>query len=203
MNQLQLIQQLQGTAQWINKKGWCPATGGNFSARLDSEHFLITASGKDKGQLEETDFLLAALNGEIIKTNVSASAEMPVHSYLYQKYPETGAVLHTHSVNATVFSRIATKEIWQITGYEMLKSIEGFSTHNETLSLPILDNSQDMSALVKSLTELQRHQALPNGFLVRGHGLYTWGKDLFTARRHLEGLEFLISCELAHIQLQR
>lgn len=202
MNKTELVTQLQGSAHWINQKGWCPATGGNFSARLDDEHFLITASGCDKGLLKETDFLLVNLQGEIISSQEAPSAEMPVHSFLYKTLPSTGAVLHTHSINATVFSRAAQGEVWPISGYEMQKSISGYNTHTDTLNLPILDNSQDMHELVSTLSHYMKNQPLPYGFLVRGHGLYAWGKDLASARRHLEGLEFLISCELTRLQLK-
>ena len=33
-----------------------------------------------------------------------------------------------------------------------------------------------------------------HGFLLSGHGLYTWGRDLAEARRHIEIFEFLFEC---------
>ena len=34
------------------------------------------------------------------------------------------------------------------------------------------------------------------GYLIDGHGLYAWGRDMAEARRHLEAFEFLLGCEL-------
>ncbi|MBL4606767.1 MAG: methylthioribulose 1-phosphate dehydratase [Pseudomonadales bacterium] len=202
MKKTELITQLQGVSQWINQKGWCPATGGNFSARMDEQHFLITASGCDKGQLKKTGFLLSNLQGEILGSQRLPSAEMPVHAFLYETLPEASAILHTHSITATVFSRAAQGKAWPISGYEMQKSISGYNNHTDMLLLPILNNSQDMTELVAALSETMQNHTVPFGFLVRGHGLYAWGEDLATARRHLEGLEFLIACELSQLQLQ-
>lgn len=199
MNKNQLITQLRGTAQWLYQKGWCPATGGNFSARLSDSTFLITASGRDKGQLQETDFLVCNLQSQVLGSDQKPSAETPVHCYLYAKH-NAGAVLHTHSVNATVFSQLIKKNAWPICGYEMQKSIQGFHSHEQTLLLPNFANNQDIDALVSVIDLYQQNQPLPFGFLVEGHGIYAWGDDLFSARRHLEGLEFLIACELQRLQ---
>ncbi len=201
MNKTHIITQLRGTAHWINQKGWCPATGGNFSARLDENKFLITASGRDKGQLQETDFLVATHQGQILGSELKPSAELPVHCFLYA-HLNAGAVLHTHSVNATVFSRLIKKTVWPISGYEMQKAISGFHSHNDTLQLANFPNKQNMDELVSAISNYQQQHALPFGFLVQGHGIYAWGDDLFAARRHLEGLEFLIECELKQLQFK-
>ena len=39
-------------------------------------------------------------------------------------------------------------------------------------------------------------------YLIDGHGIYTWGRDMPEARRHLEALEFLLGCELDLRRLQ-
>ena len=104
-----------------------------------------------------------------------------------------GAVLHTHSVWSTVLSgTYGSRGGLAIEGYEMLKGLEGVKTHQHREWLPILENSQDMVALARAVEEaLTRHPAA-HGFLLRGHGLYTWGQDFATAKRHVEILEFLL-----------
>ena len=37
-------------------------------------------------------------------------------------------------------------------------------------------------------------EPLQHGYLIRKHGLYTWGRDLDEARRHVEIFEFLLEC---------
>ena len=77
----------------------------------------------------------------------------------------------------------------------MEKAFAGIRSHEASLSVPVFDNTQDMAALAKSLTGyLGNNASQAPGFLIRGHGLYAWGKDVTEAQRHLEALEFLLSC---------
>ena len=79
-----------------------------------------------------------------------------------------------------------------IEGYEMLKGLEGVKTHRHREWLPIIENSQDILALADVVADnLQQHPAA-HGFLLRRHGLYTWGNDVAQAKRHVEILEFLL-----------
>jgi methylthioribulose-1-phosphate dehydratase len=117
---------LLAACHWIGEKGWCPATGGNMSLRLDDRHCLVSESGKDKGSLSESDFLLVetATNGHV-PSGRTPSAETGLHTLIYRLYPQIGAVLHTHSVNATVLSRVESSERLVLQGYEMQKSLAG------------------------------------------------------------------------------
>ncbi|UMB75950.1 methylthioribulose 1-phosphate dehydratase [Dickeya fangzhongdai] len=187
---------LVAACHWIGEKGWCPATGGNMSVRFDERQCLITESGKDKGSLREDDFLLVDIATNHVPSGRTPSAETGLHTLLYRLFPATGAVLHTHSVNATVLSRVEKSDALVLQGYEMQKSLSGQRTHLDQVAIPIFDNDQDIPALAERVAA--RHEAAPlrYGFLVRGHGLYCWGNDVKEARRHLEGLEFLFQCEL-------
>ncbi|HLT91535.1 MAG TPA: methylthioribulose 1-phosphate dehydratase [Woeseiaceae bacterium] len=185
---------LAAVGRVFGERQWCLATGGNFSLRLDGGHCLITRSGTDKTRLTPDDLMVCDFAGVPVTPGARPSAETPVHTALYALDDCIGAVLHTHSVTSTVVSRAAPGDI-VFEGYEMQKAIDGFTSHEEKLVLPVLDNSQDMRTL--AATVRQRH-ALGHlraaGFLVRGHGLYAWGANLDTARRHVEGLEFLLEC---------
>jgi methylthioribulose-1-phosphate dehydratase len=110
-----------------------------------------------------------------------------------------GAVLHTHSVWSTLLSRAdLARGSLRIEGYEMLKGLEGIGTHDTSVEVPIFANSQDMIELSGRIRERftkadwsdPRRPPL-HGFLLSGHGLYTWGRDLAEARRHIEIHEFL------------
>lgn len=189
------------TVRSIAAQGLCPATGGNFSRRLDAERLLITASGADKSALTPADLLTLSLDGTPLETG-RPSAETGVHLALYRRDPGIGAVLHGHSVANTLLSRIGNPNTLVFEGYEMQKAITGNTTHDAQISLPVLDNSQDMDALAAALAARWDEAAPAHGFLVRGHGIYAWGTDLASARRHLEGWEFLLACELARRQLE-
>lgn len=187
---------LLAACHWIGQKGWSPATGGNMSVREGDAHCLITESGKDKGSLTADDFLLVELESGLAPSGRRPSAETGLHTMLYSRYPETGAVLHTHSVNSTVLSRVERSGALVLEGYEMQKSLSGQTSHLDQVVIPIFDNSQDIPALAQKIIASAEHAPLLYGFLLRGHGLTCWGRDVAEARRHLEGLEFLFQCEL-------
>ena len=104
-----------------------------------------------------------------------------------------GAVLHTHSIWNTILSDLyAADGGVKIEGYEMLKGLQGVRTHEHAEWLPIVENSQDMPALAETIgATLNEHKAA-HGFLLRRHGLYSWGENLAQAKRHIEILEFLL-----------
>ena len=193
--------------QWIDAQGWCPATGGNFSARLTTRTdeqqtgscCVVTASGFHKGRLQEEHFLEVDLQGQPLCSGlqVRPSAETLVHVALYRLDPEIGAVLHAHSIPNTVLSLIERSERLTIQGFEMQKSLRGQMTHTDPLFLEVFENTQDMSELAQWVTERwSARGGLSWGLLVRGHGVYIWGRDVDEARRHLDGTEFLLSCLL-------
>ena len=185
---------LAAVCRLFGGRGWCLATGGNFSLRIDGAHCLITRSGTDKSALTADDLLVCGFDGTPADPAATPSAEMAIHACLYTLDEGIGAVLHTHSVTSTVASRAATDDI-VLEGFEMQKAIDGVRSHTERLVVPVLENSQDMPALAAAVRErFGAGRMRARGFLVRGHGLYAWGADLAAAQRHVEGLEFLVSC---------
>jgi methylthioribulose-1-phosphate dehydratase len=178
----------------FGERQWCLATGGNFSLRIDRTHCLITRSGTDKSQLTVDGLMVCDLDGAPADAGLRPSAETAVHTCLYKLDERIRSVLHTHSVTSTVLSRAENADL-VIHGFEMQKAIDGVKSHDERLIVPILDNTQDIAQLAETVRErfaLGHMQAC--GFLVRGHGLYAWGESLAAAKRHVEGLEFLLSC---------
>jgi methylthioribulose-1-phosphate dehydratase len=196
------VNELIAIANWIGNKGWCPATGGNFSARLDENLSLVTASGVDKANLQQDDFLVVRHTGEIHSGSKKPSAETLLHTALYSLSEDIGAVLHTHTIAATVLSNRSSQQYLDIQGYEMQKALNEIDSHETTVFLPILNNNQDIPQLAVELKERWHTETFHYGFLVKGHGLYAWGENLKQAQRHLEGLEFLLSCELNRMLLE-
>lgn len=174
--------------------GWTPATSSNFSARLDERHAAITVSGRDKGRLTEADIMVVDFDGLAVGSTHRPSAETLLHTQLYRRFPEVGCILHTHSHNQTVASRLFPRSV-RLKGYELLKAFRGNETHEAAIELPVLANSQDMPTLAAKVEALLDRGPLW-GYLIRGHGLYAWGRDMAEARRHLDAFEFLLGCEL-------
>jgi len=176
--------------------GWTPATSSNFSQRLDGHHAAITISGRDKGRLGEDDIMVVDFDGNAVGSNHRPSAETLLHTQLYRRLPDVGCVLHTHSRTQTVASRLfAGAGGVRIEGYELLKAFNGNTTHEAELIVPVLPNSQDMPTLAAQVDVLLDGGPMW-GYLIDGHGLYAWGRDMAEARRHLEAFDFLLGCEL-------
>jgi len=175
-------------------RGWLMGTSGNFSARVsrDPLRLAITASGLDKGRLTAEQIVVVDGNAESLKGMSRASAESALHVAIVQA-TGAGAVLHTHSVWSTLLSDIhgESSGFW-MQGYEMLKGLQGVTTHEHREWVPIVENSQDCGALAGSFAEILRERPGTHAILLRRHGLYTWGADLDQARRHVEIMEFLL-----------
>jgi methylthioribulose-1-phosphate dehydratase len=204
----QLRVDLSQTITEIHAKGWASGTGGNFSvvAQHNPLRLLMAPSGVDKGNVQPTNLIAVDQSGKVVNGTGKASAETLLHLEIV-KSAGAGSVLHTHSVFNTVLSEYYGSNCGEsaiaLSNYEMLKGLEGITTHDTTVHLLILPNDQDLKALSQAFRELWQGKsdlgsdlgsdvAIAPGILIAGHGLYTWGKDLFTARRHLEILEFLM-----------
>jgi methylthioribulose-1-phosphate dehydratase len=194
---------LVDACRWIGAKGWAPATGGNMSVRQDANLCWLSESGKDKGSLTDDDFLQVDITTHQVPSGRKPSAETGLHTLIYRLFPEAGAVLHVHTVNATVLSRVEKSAELVLHGYEMQKSLRGQSSHLDEVAIPVFDNDQDIDALARRIEHYASERPLSYGFLLRGHGLTCWGRDVAEARRHLEGLEFLFECELRLRQLEK
>ncbi len=178
----------------FHARGWALGTSGNFSAVTAREplQMALTVSGVDKGKLTSEQILLIDENQNVIEGTGRPSAEARLHLTV-ARLKGAGAVLHTHSVWSNILS-----EAWGdrggliIEGFEMLKGLEGVQTHQHREWLPILENSQDYDALARNVERVLGDHPGSHGFLLRRHGLYTWGRDLTEAKRHVEILEFLM-----------
>jgi methylthioribulose-1-phosphate dehydratase len=190
------VRRLQQIGAEFHSRGWSLGTSSNYSTVVsrDPLQLLLTASGKDKGRLEDDDFVLVDEHGRGVEPDAPRpSAETLLHCVL-AKQPGVGAVLHTHSVWGTVLSdAFHPRGRLPIAGYEMLKGLAGVSTHEYRAEIEIFENTQDIPSLAAIVERRLDDPAQPlrHGFLIRRHGLYTWGRDLEEARRHVEVLEFL------------
>lgn len=190
------IDELRECGRLFHWRGWSVGTSSNYSVVLgkDPIELIVTASGADKGRLSRTDFVRVSGDGSpAVSGQPKSSAETMLHVIL-AGLPDIGAILHTHSTWGTLLSdhHFATRG-FRIAGYEMLKGLDGITTHQTSIWVPIFDNTQDIPALADRVQQEldDPDSAMSHGFLIRNHGLYTWGKDVFAARRHVEVFEFL------------
>lgn len=197
-------QSIVEAGRFLYGRGWSPATSSNYSARIDSDHVAITVSGRHKGQLAAGDVMVVDLAGNPVQSQSKPSAETRLHTVIYEIFPDVGAVLHTHSVKATVLSRLLPEgKPWVVEGYELQKAFPGVSTHESELSFPVYNNTQNIDALAQTTKAWFRQHPEQPGYLIRGHGLYTWGHTMADCLRHVEAFEFLMECELEMMRVGR
>ena len=184
-------------ARELSALGWTPATSSNFSMRVDADHAAITISGRHKGRLGRNDIMLIDLDGNAVGTDARPSAETALHTQVYRRWPEMNVVLHTHSRTQSVASRLfAGDGVIRLQGWELQKAITGYHTHESVLEIPVFPNTQHMPELVARVDAWLDAGKPLCAYLIDGHGIYTWGRDMAETQRHLEALEFLLGCEL-------
>ncbi len=191
-------QHIIDAARLFYDRGWLLGTAGNLSVRLSASplKFVITASGVDKGLLSHEDFVVVDAQGQLTEASShKASAETLLHAAIYQAYPHAGAVYHVHSVAGTTLSQTMPAEARSLRfeGLEMIKGL-GFNTHETSIDLPVVDNHQDMAYLGQCFPEVANPEV--PGLMLKGHGIYTWGRTPFEAKRHIEIWEFLFQVSL-------
>ena len=190
----ELAAQLSEIGRSFYARGWALGTSGNFSSvvSLNPLRLAITSSAVDKGLLTSDQILQIDADGKVVEGFGNPSAETLLH-LMVVRARTAGAVLHTHSVWSNILSEVCARDGGvNIESFEMLKGLEGVQTHEHREWLPIIENSQDMVALARSVEKTMNEHPGCHGFLLRRHGLYTWGRDLPEAKRHVEILEFLL-----------
>ena len=204
----ELAEPLAACVRRLNSRGWCEGTSGNYSVVVerDPSVLLLTSTSINKRDTRVADLMLVdgnarGLSPERVRTlwpeagahtpELRPSSEALLHTTLVE-CAGAGSVLHTHSVWGTLLGdTFQSHGALEITGYEMIKGIAGRTTHEETLVVPVAPNSQDMQPLAEALRAEVKRDPTCRGFLIAGHGLYTWGRDLAEAERHVEIFEFL------------
>jgi methylthioribulose-1-phosphate dehydratase len=179
----------------FDSRGWVLGTSGNFSLVLSQQplRLAMTPSGAFKGELTAAGIVEVDEAGTPVGgAPARPSAEAGLHLEI-ARLRGAGAVLHTHSVWSTVLSdRHASSKGLAIEGYEMLKGLAGVSTHAHYEWVPILENDQDMERLAAAVGDTLNQHPAAHAFLLRRHGMYTWGDTLAEAIRHVEIMEFLL-----------
>ena len=187
-------QVLATAARLFYDRGWMMGTAGNLSLRLEDGSFWITASGKQKGQLRQEDFLRIAPGGEVLERGRSEdrpSAETSLHDAIYHLFPEAGVCFHVHSIPGNVAARLTAGATLRLPPLEMIKGL-GVWDEEPEIDLAVFRNHAHVPTIAAEV--IARFQAVPPrvpGFLIRDHGLTTWGRDAGAALNHVELFEYI------------
>lgn len=190
--------QLCAVGRWISQKNWLPASGGNLSIRASS-HSCFISNSQESTEFSPQDLSQVSWQDGDLHCPALAAADTALHVAFYQLFPQCKAVLHSHSVSSTVFSRVIRADGYPISGYAAQCAVAGGDDPTQALQLVILTPQQQVPQLAAALR--QRAAELQTAVLVRGHGLYVWGDSVEQAKRHLESWEFLLACELERLKV--
>src|SRR5262249_40663772 len=183
--------QLVWVGRRFDQRGWVLGTSGNFSIVIDRDplRLAITPSATFKGELTADRILEMDERAEPIGAGgARPSTEARLHVEIVRARG-AGAGLHTHSVSGQLGSGgYGDNGGIAFAGFEMLKGLEGVRTHEHREWLPIIENDQDIPRLATVVRRVLDDHPAAHGFLIRRHGLYTWGADLPQAVRHVETL---------------
>jgi L-fuculose-phosphate aldolase len=87
----------------LTRLGLTYGTSGNVSVRCDARRFFVSPSGMDYGVLRADDVPLMDLDGRWFGLR-RPSSEWRFHRDIYQSRHDVGAIVHTHSPQATALA---------------------------------------------------------------------------------------------------
>jgi len=199
LNDLPARTALVEVARDFHRRGWMSGTAGNLSVRADDSNFWITASGRPKGRLDESDFLLVRIqDGEVIECAAPGnkpSAETAIHRAIYARFPDARACLHGHSVDACLVSGRAKRgaKALRLPAIEMLKGFDIWQ-QNPKVDLPLFENTLDVAKIAVEIGKrLQKSPPALSALMIRNHGATVWGRSLQEAYNRFECLEFVLA----------
>ena len=161
----------------IYQNGFVAAFDGNISARTESNTFLITPSGKCKGEIQPDDILEIDINGTLLGGKGKISTENNIHLLAYSKRNEVNAVVHCHPPYATSFALLG----------------EGLMDHYLPEVVLTLGKVPLCKFAIPSTDEVPESMIPYINFawamLLENHGAVTFGKNLYDAYFKMEKLE--------------
>lgn len=156
------------------------ANDGNLSVRLSENEILCTPTGVSKGFMKPEQLCKVDLTGKVLEMaeGFGPSSEVKMHLRVYQKRPDTSAVVHAHPIFATGFAVMGRALDIPI----MPEVIVNFG------KVPLAPYGTPSTAEIPDAIEpyLTEYEAI----LLESHGALTWAKDLQAAYMKMESVEF-------------
>jgi L-ribulose-5-phosphate 4-epimerase len=173
----------------IVRRGLVLYTFGNASGILREEGLVvIKPSGVPYEKMKPEHFVLTDLSGKVLEGNLRPSSDLPTHIVLYNKFPDIGGVVHTHSEYATAWAQ-ARREI-PCFGTTHADYFHGPVPVTEPMASDEIAGEYEWNtgtAIVRAFRD-RDPSAIP-GVLVANHGPFVWGPDAKTAAHNAVVLE--------------
>jgi L-ribulose-5-phosphate 4-epimerase len=185
----------------LPQKNLVDLTFGNVSViDRDLRAFAIKPSGVDYRDLRPEEMVVLDLDGNVLDGKLKPSSDTPTHRCLYRAFPEIGAIVHTHSRNATSFAQAGIP-------IPCLGTTHGDYFYGEIPVTRIMTEREVQgdyewetgSVIVERFAELD--PAKMSAVLVKGHGSFVWGSSGVKAVENALALEIAAEMALKAIQL--
>lgn len=146
-------------------------TGGNISRRVEgAPHlFAVTPTSTPYDTMTVDDVTVATIDGTVLAGAKRPTSEFPLHTLVYQRRPEVGAIVHTHSVAAMTMAALGWTLPPILTG---AVEATGGAVVTARYSRPGTEEMADFTA--EALTDR-------GACFLRHHGLLAIGADLHHA----------------------
>ena len=158
-------------------------TWGNVSG-IDRESglFVIKPSGVEYDQLTPEDMVVVDLKGNKVEGKYNPSSDTATHVVLYNRFPEIGGVVHTHSSWATSWAQ-AGRDI-PCYGTTHADYFYGAIPCVRNLTKEEIEEAYEKNTgvlIADDFEEKNRDYIAVPGVLCKNHGVFTWGKDAHEA----------------------
>lgn len=179
-------------------KNWVIGTGGGMSIiDADNKHIYVSPSSVQKERMVPGDlYVLDASTNEVVRKPVyKLSACTPIFKTIYHNFQFAKSVIHTHSQNAVMVSLLYDKE-FRIKNMEQIKAFPklnepGYLDNYDELVIPIIENEPYEQDLEVPLNKLFKEYPHTVAVIVRRHGLFVWGENVWKAKIYNESLDYL------------
>lgn len=184
-------------------RDWVSGTGGGICGPAEDGNLLVAPTGVHKERVQPDDlFVIAVADTSVVRPPTNAALKPSECSHIFTlvaRERSVRSVVHTHALTAVLAADLAAgTDHLVIRDFEMLKGIRGL-TNQDVHLLPVIDNTAREKDLVAAMASALADPRFEHawGVLVRDHGCYIWGADVWEAKRHTEVYHYLFSAVVA------
>ena len=178
-------------------------TWGNVSGiDRDKGLFVIKPSGVDYDKLTSDDMIVVDLNGNVVEGKLNPSSDTPTHTVLYNKFPNIGGIVHTHSPWAVAFASAGVDVPALNTTHA--DTFYGPVPVSDPLSKEEIEDAYEENTgkvIVRTFEERGIDEEAVPAVLVNQHGPFTWGATPDKAVYNAKVLEVAAEMDYHALQL--
>jgi methylthioribulose-1-phosphate dehydratase len=189
-------------------KGWVAGTGGGICTVVKKNEVLMAPTGVHKECVLPQDlFVVDDQTSRVLRSPQNPSLRLTECNTIFClliREKDAGAVMHSHALSAVLAGDLGSRaDCVVFESLEMLKGLRDCSNFDKH-SVPVIENTAYEPELVSQIEKAIRQPDFDSSYciLVRDHGAYIWGSDLWETKRHAEVYHFLFEATTARSKRQ-